>query len=62
MAPIIGIRREDKNKWERRVPLTPSHIKELKHAHDIDFIVSLPRSGFSPMTSTVRRAPWCRKT
>ncbi len=39
MAPIIGIRREDKNKWERRVPLTPSHIKELKHAHDIDFIV-----------------------
>ena len=26
---IIGIRREDKNKWERRVPLTPSHVKEL---------------------------------
>lgn len=26
---IIGIRREDKNKWERRVPLTPKDVKEL---------------------------------
>jgi len=26
----IGIRREDKNKWERRVPLTPEHVKKLK--------------------------------
>lgn len=26
---IIGIRREDKNRWERRAPLAPSHIKEL---------------------------------
>jgi len=25
----IGIRREDKSKWERRVPLTPEHVKEL---------------------------------
>ena len=39
MAPIIGIRREDKNKWERRVPLSPSHLAELKQTHDIDFIV-----------------------
>lgn len=31
----IGIRREDKNKWERRVPLIPKHIKELKEKHDI---------------------------
>ncbi|UCB52847.1 MAG: hypothetical protein JSV10_01790 [Candidatus Zixiibacteriota bacterium] len=29
MKPTIGIRREDKNKWERRVPLTPEHVKEL---------------------------------
>ncbi len=26
---IIGIRRENKNKWERRVPLTPSDCKKL---------------------------------
>ncbi len=25
----IGIRREDKNRWERRVPLAPKHVKEL---------------------------------
>src|SRR5215471_9608452 len=25
----IGLRREDKNEWERRVPLTPSHVKSL---------------------------------
>jgi alpha-aminoadipic semialdehyde synthase len=31
MPPIIGIRREDKNEWERRVPLTPEHVKELTH-------------------------------
>ncbi|KAJ1748278.1 hypothetical protein LPJ79_004661 [Coemansia sp. RSA 1821] len=26
---VIGIRREDKNRWERRVALTPSHVKRL---------------------------------
>ena len=27
--PGIGIRREDKNEWERRVPLTPFHVRSL---------------------------------
>lgn len=27
--PCIGIRREDKNRWERRAPLSPSHVAEL---------------------------------
>lgn len=27
--PDLGIRREDKNRWERRVPLTPLHVEEL---------------------------------
>lgn len=27
--PDLGIRREDKNEWERRAPLTPSHVEEL---------------------------------
>ncbi|KAJ2743980.1 hypothetical protein GGI20_003334 [Coemansia sp. BCRC 34301] len=26
---VIGIRREDKNRWERRVALTPAHVKRL---------------------------------
>jgi alpha-aminoadipic semialdehyde synthase len=26
---IIGVRREDKNVWERRVPLTPKHVEQL---------------------------------
>lgn len=26
---IIGVRREDKNVWERRVPLTPKHVETL---------------------------------
>lgn len=25
----LGIRREDKNRWERRAPLTPQHVEEL---------------------------------
>lgn len=39
MAKTIGIRREDKNQWERRVPLTPDHVKELKEKHGIHTIV-----------------------
>lgn len=30
MSFTIGIRREDKNQWERRVPITPEHVKLLK--------------------------------
>lgn len=36
---IIGIRREDKNQWEGRVPLIPSDIAELKNQHNINFAV-----------------------
>jgi hypothetical protein len=25
----IGLRREDKNRWERRVALTPNHVEQL---------------------------------
>jgi len=31
----IGIRREDKNRWERRTPLIPEHVKELIQQHSI---------------------------
>lgn len=33
----IGIRREDKNPWERRVPLIPSHVGELIRNHPLEF-------------------------
>jgi len=36
---IIGIRREDKNPWERRVPLIPSHIRELIRHHRLRFYI-----------------------
>ena len=32
MATTLGIRREDKNEWERRVPLTPTHVARLVRA------------------------------
>jgi len=34
---MIGIRREDKNRWERRAPLTPEHVAELIRAHGVRF-------------------------
>jgi alanine dehydrogenase len=39
MANIFGIRREDKNPWERRVPLIPSHIRELVKVHGLKFYI-----------------------
>ncbi len=35
----IGIRREDINKWEKRVPLIPSHARELSDRYPIEFRV-----------------------
>jgi saccharopine dehydrogenase (NAD+, L-lysine forming) len=39
MGLRIGIRRENKNKWERRVPLVPSDLAELQQAHGLKFVV-----------------------
>ncbi len=39
MKKLIGIRREDKNIWERRVPLIPEHLAKLKKEHGIDTII-----------------------
>jgi len=39
MKTIIGIRKEDKNKWERRTPLIPSHLTELMREHHLDIVV-----------------------
>ena len=35
----IGIRREDKNKWEARVPLTPQDCQTLHKEHELKFVV-----------------------
>lgn len=29
VVPTLGIRREDKNRWERRAPVAPKHVKAL---------------------------------
>ncbi len=39
MSSVIGIRREDKNKWERRVPLIPADIRDLQERLGLRFLV-----------------------
>ena len=39
MTVTIGIRREDKNEWERRAPLIPSDIAYLRKEHGLRFVV-----------------------
>ncbi len=39
MNSIIGIRREDKNEWERRVPLIPEHIRDFEEQYGIKTII-----------------------
>ncbi len=39
MQKTIGIRREDKNKWERRVPLVPDDVLELRDKYGIKTII-----------------------
>lgn len=41
MKKILGIRKEVKNKWERRVTLTPAAVKELKEQYDIHTLFQL---------------------
>ncbi|MDX9722997.1 MAG: bifunctional lysine ketoglutarate reductase /saccharopine dehydrogenase family protein [Myxococcota bacterium] len=38
-AVRIGIRREDKNCWERRAPLAPQHVEHLRVRHQLSFVV-----------------------
>ncbi len=41
---IFGIRREDKNRWERRAPLTPEDVRELVASHGAQFVVQPSRA------------------
>ena len=48
MKKVIGIRREDKNIWERRVPIIPDHVKYLNETHGIETIIQpFDRRAFS---------------
>jgi len=38
VAATVGIRREDKSRWERRVPITPQMARKLHDEHGIEFI------------------------
>jgi len=39
MAVTIGIRREDKNEWERRVPLIPEDMVLLQSMYGLRFLI-----------------------
>ena len=39
MTPTIGVRREDKNEWERRVPLSPFDLAALQRDDALQFLV-----------------------
>ena len=39
MTRTVGIRREDKSEWERRVPLNPTALADLQGSHDVRFQV-----------------------
>jgi len=36
MISRIGIRREDKSRWERRVPVIPEHARKLREEHGVE--------------------------
>jgi alpha-aminoadipic semialdehyde synthase len=43
------VRREDKSAWERRTPITPAIVEELRQQHDIQVVVQpSPQRVFSP--------------
>jgi saccharopine dehydrogenase (NAD+, L-lysine-forming) len=35
----IGIRREDKNQWEARVPLIPAHIRDILNHYPLEIVI-----------------------
>jgi len=39
MRKTIALRREDKNEWEKRVPLIPADVKELREKYNVNVIV-----------------------
>ena len=52
---IIGIRREDKNRWERRVPFTPEDMQQLQQSYDCEFLVQTSPTRIFPDEEFSRR-------
>lgn len=56
----IGIRREDINRWERRAPLIPAHVRELTEKFPLNFLVQpssirvFPDSEYAAAGATVQ--------
>lgn len=48
MHSIIGIRKEDKSRWERRVPLIPKDIEELVRNQGMEFVVQPSQTRIFP--------------
>jgi alpha-aminoadipic semialdehyde synthase len=48
MKAIIGIGREEKNIWERRVPLIPVHVGELIRDQQLDIRVQTSPNRIFP--------------
>jgi len=56
MPRVIGIRREDKNRWERRAPLVPEHVQELTR-RGVNVAVERSPSASFRTTIIARREP-----
>lgn len=39
MKKTIGLRREDKNEWEKRVPIIPADVEDLIEQHDLRVLI-----------------------
>jgi alpha-aminoadipic semialdehyde synthase len=39
MNYVLGIRREDKNEWEKRTPIVPKHVKKLYENNNIQSVI-----------------------
>ncbi len=51
---LIGIRREDKNEWEKRVPLIPTHVRELIQSHSLEIWIQPSSLRIFPDSDYIR--------
>ena len=50
----MAIRREDKGVWERRAPLAPSHVKQLKSAGHTVLVQPSNRRAYPMQVKVIR--------
>jgi saccharopine dehydrogenase (NAD+, L-lysine-forming) len=60
MGNLIGIRREDKNRWERRVPIAPAQVASLVQQHHLRIAIqpspirTFPDSDYAAAGATLQ--------